>query len=98
MSKQIGKKQTGPKGPISRNKNSKGLPSKSALTPSEIVEERKCPLEGCNSFGHLGGLYDKHFTIDACPIFHNKNIEECKEFYEDRKRKEDDRKKAMMVI
>lgn len=97
MSKQSGKKQSGPKGPINRNKNCKGLPSKTSMTHCDIVEERKCPLEGCNSMGHLGGCYDKHFTIDACPTFHNKTVQECKEMYEERLKKEEDRKKAMMV-
>lgn len=97
-SKQSGKKLTGPKGPISRNKNSKGLPSKTAVIHCDIIEERKCPLDGCNSLGHLGGQYDKHFTIDACPKFHNKTVEECKQSYEERKRKEEERKKAMMCM
>ncbi|XP_038214836.1 histone acetyltransferase KAT7 isoform X2 [Zerene cesonia] len=36
-------------------------------TPSE----RRCPVRGCDSTGHLGGKLEKHFTYDACPTYHN---------------------------
>jgi hypothetical protein len=42
------------------------------------VEERCCPLDGCDSVGHLGGRAEKHFTIEACPKYHNKTAQECK--------------------
>ncbi|XP_052748763.1 histone acetyltransferase KAT7 isoform X2 [Galleria mellonella] len=33
--------------------------------------ERRCPVSGCDSSGHLGGIAEKHFTWDACPLYHN---------------------------
>ncbi|KAL0266644.1 UNVERIFIED_CONTAM: hypothetical protein PYX00_009131 [Menopon gallinae] len=91
-------KKIGPKGPIIRNKNSKGIPSK-ALTPQcDIIEERKCPLDGCDSTGHYGGVYEKHFTLEACPMYHNLTPQECKKMYEERKIKDEERKKAIMVM
>ena len=47
-------------------------------TPLPPIENRKCPVEGCDSTGHLGGLYDKHFSVDACPVFHNLTKDESK--------------------
>lgn len=44
-----------------------------------IIEDRVCPIESCNSLGHLGGKLEQHFTVDACPSYHNFNINECKE-------------------
>jgi len=41
--------------------------------------EKKCPIEGCDSSGHLSGNLDKHFLSDACPIYHNMSASECKE-------------------
>ncbi|PSN38346.1 hypothetical protein C0J52_26724 [Blattella germanica] len=59
------KKAAGPKGPCPRKtKGRSGAANNdSSLTPT--VEERRCPLEGCDSMGHLGGRADKHFTIEA---------------------------------
>lgn len=53
------------------------LPDSSQNTLVEL-EERLCPLEGCDSNGHLNGKLDKHFTIDACPVYHNLTIKQCK--------------------
>lgn len=61
----------------------------------EVLEERKCPLDGCNSEGHLGGRLEHHFTIDACPLFHNVSANECAELYQERKRREEVRKRAI---
>ncbi|KAM3963606.1 lysine acetyltransferase chameau [Aphomia sociella] len=33
--------------------------------------ERRCPVRGCDSTGHLGGAASRHFTWDACPVYHN---------------------------
>lgn len=46
--------------------------------PLPPIENRKCPVEGCDSTGHLGGLYEKHFSVEACPVFHNITKEESK--------------------
>lgn len=91
-------KKVGPKGPIVRNKNSKGVPTRALPVPHcDVVTERKCPVEGCYSLGHLGGNYEKHFTKEACPLYHNKTPEECKIMGEERKKKEEERKKGIMV-
>ncbi|KAK6640603.1 hypothetical protein RUM44_012299 [Polyplax serrata] len=93
----IGRK-TGPKGPIIRNKNSKGLPSKITPLHNNIIAERKCPVDGCNSLGHYGGNYEKHFTIDACPLYHNRTPEECRKLAEERKKKDEERKRAILAM
>ncbi|XP_059613142.1 histone acetyltransferase KAT7 isoform X2 [Phlebotomus argentipes] len=59
--------------------------------------ERKCPFEGCDSAGHLGGQFDKHFTIEACPLYHNLTVAEAKLAYVERKKRDDERRKAMMA-
>ncbi|XP_063618468.1 histone acetyltransferase KAT7 [Cydia splendana] len=40
------------------------------LTPPQ-PSERRCPVRGCDSTGHLGGKAGRHFTWDACPLYHN---------------------------
>ena len=45
---------------------------------SDEEEERKCPTEGCDSTGHLGGRISRHFTSDACPLYHNLTPHHCK--------------------
>lgn len=60
-----------------------------------IEEERKCPLEGCDSMGHLSGKYEKHFTLEACPIYHNTTAAACKEEYLERKKRDEIRKKHL---
>lgn len=47
-------------------------------TPLPPIEKRKCPVEGCDSSGHLGGLYERHFSVEACPVFHNVTKDETK--------------------
>ena len=32
--------------------------------------EGSCPVAGCDSRGHLSGLYERHFTRMACPLYH----------------------------
>ncbi|KAJ8965367.1 hypothetical protein NQ317_015295 [Molorchus minor] len=60
-----------------------------------VIEERRCPLEGCDSNGHLSGKFEKHFTLEACPIYHNTTAEKCRQGMEDRKKREESRKKAL---
>lgn len=60
-----------------------------------VLEERKCPVEGCNSVGHLSGKYDTHFTVDACPEYHNFTSVQCKDLLIERKKREEFRKRAM---
>lgn len=53
-----------------KTKNNKKIDVKSKVVENIIVE-RTCPLEGCDSIGHLSGKFDKHFTLEACPAYHN---------------------------
>lgn len=79
-------------------KNSKQKEAKSRTNDVTINEERKCPLEGCNSIGHLSGKHEKHFTVEACPMYHNLTAGQCKEQVVERKKREDMRKKALDVF
>ncbi|RZC42152.1 histone acetyltransferase KAT7, partial [Asbolus verrucosus] len=78
-----------------KTKNNKRNDAKSRANEIIIIEERKCPLEGCNSLGHLSGKYEKHFTLEACPTFHNLSPAQCKDEVSERKKREDARKKAL---
>lgn len=72
------KKAAGPKGPCPRKTKGRGGAANSDTSQTPTVEERRCPLDGCDSVGHLGGRAEKHFTIEACPKYHNKTAQECK--------------------
>lgn len=63
-----------------RKAKGKGMGAPHSETGAKIIpeEERKCPYEGCDSKGHLSGNYDKHYIIEACPLYHNKTPQECK--------------------
>ncbi|XP_030751236.1 histone acetyltransferase KAT7 [Sitophilus oryzae] len=76
-----------------KTKNNKKNDTKSKVVDNVIVE-RKCPLEGCDSMGHLSGKFDKHFTLEACPLYHNFTISQCKQELTERKKREEIRKKA----
>jgi histone acetyltransferase MYST2 len=78
-----------------KTKNNKRNDAKSRASEILIIEERKCPLEGCNSLGHLSGKYEKHFTLEACPTYHNLTPAQCKDDVIERKKREDIRKKAL---
>ncbi|KAL7044075.1 hypothetical protein ACKWTF_001765 [Chironomus riparius] len=65
------------------------------LSKDSQPEEKGCPLEGCNSNGHLSGNYDKHFTLEACPVFHNLTLAETKNNIPDRRKRNDERSKAL---
>lgn len=92
------------KSPVKRTKgkanNSKINSKLNANVPKKatpVVEERKCPVDGCDSLGHLGGLSEKHFTQEACPLYHNVSLEETKKRREERLKQEDERKKATIL-
>ncbi|XP_054741652.1 histone acetyltransferase KAT7 [Anastrepha obliqua] len=55
-----------------------------SLSPPQQME-KKCPIEGCDSSGHLSGNLDRHFLPEACPIYHNMSASECKERVNERK-------------
>lgn len=46
----------------------------------------RCPVDGCNSEGHLSGKFESHFTQTTCPIYHNFTPAECEERYQSRLR------------
>ncbi|KAG6449367.1 hypothetical protein O3G_MSEX006021 [Manduca sexta] len=48
-------------------------PAKSPVASAPLAEstERRCPVRGCDSTGHLGGKARTHFSRDACPAYHN---------------------------
>lgn len=50
-----------------------------ARAMSPLPTEKKCAIEGCDSSGHLSGHLDRHFLPEACPIYHNMSVSECKE-------------------
>lgn len=65
---------------------------------SQPEEDKGCPLEGCNSMGHLSGTTDKHFTIEACPIYHNLTIAETKMNLVERRKRVEERAKALKEL
>uniref|UniRef100_A0A1B0AZA3 Histone acetyltransferase n=1 Tax=Glossina palpalis gambiensis TaxID=67801 RepID=A0A1B0AZA3_9MUSC len=62
--------------------------------PSPPQLEKKCPIEGCDSSGHLSGNFDRHFLPEACPIYHNMSVSECKERANERKLRSEVRTKS----
>ncbi|KAG5896467.1 hypothetical protein JTB14_002608 [Gonioctena quinquepunctata] len=78
-----------------KTKNNKREDAKHKNSDGIVSEQRCCPLEGCDSKGHLGGKFDKHFTLEACPTYHNKSVQRCKEEVEERNKREEARKKAL---
>lgn len=62
-----------------------------------MPEERKCPIIGCDSTGHLGGRVDKHFTQEACPIYHNMTQSDTKLLAVEREQRFEERKKALIL-
>ena len=58
------------------------------------IENRKCPVPGCDSQGHLSGKVERHFTHDACPLYHNTTALACKENLLDYNKKDLVRRKA----
>lgn len=63
-----------------------------------VTEERRCPVDGCDSMGHLAGSSEKHFTQEACPLFHNVSLEETKSRRLERVQHEEERKKAAILF
>ncbi|XP_021205742.2 histone acetyltransferase KAT7 isoform X3 [Bombyx mandarina] len=52
-----------------------GIQTRSPVIPPLLTtaepSERRCPVRGCDSLGHLGGKAERHFTWAACPLYHN---------------------------
>jgi len=62
------------------------------------LENRKCPVPGCDSLGHLSGKLDRHFTHDACPVYHNTTAQACKNKLSEYNRKDAARKMALLQL
>jgi len=70
------------------------LPVRRELDDLEPMERRKCPITDCDSTGHLNGKLGRHFTAEACPIYHNMDKQKCRNFRGDVTKKEKKRNKA----
>ncbi|ALC38822.1 chm [Drosophila busckii] len=73
-------------------------PLRSRPVSPAVQMEKKCPIEGCDSSGHLSGNLDRHFLPEACPIYHNMSASECKERANDRKLRLEQRQKMPVNI
>lgn len=83
-----------------KSKNSKSNTKNNASPTkkiSTIPEERRCPVEGCESVGHLGGRLEKHFTQEACPLYHNMTLADTKAWALERQQREEERNKAHIL-
>ncbi|CAG9865209.1 unnamed protein product [Phyllotreta striolata] len=78
-----------------KGKTKKRNEGRKKTNESQLEEERSCPLENCDSRGHVSGKYDKHFTLEACPAYHNLAIDECKRLLDERKKRDEFRRKAL---
>ncbi|GAB0095991.1 hypothetical protein DMENIID0001_114370 [Sergentomyia squamirostris] len=90
------------KAPASSKGKAKNTPkrqdqTKTNNTTPPVQLERRCPYEGCDSSGHLGGQFDKHFTIEACPLYHNMTPSVAKLAFVERKKRDDERRKALVA-
>ncbi|KAK9738897.1 MYST family zinc finger domain [Popillia japonica] len=81
--------------PVATKGKTKNKKSDVKKSNEVIIEERVCPIESCSSLGHLGGRLDQHFTVDACPSYHNYTFADCKDLLNERKKREDARKKQI---
>merc|ERR1712012_556547 len=62
------------------------------------LENRKCPVPGCDSQGHLSGKLERHFTHDACPTFHNTTAKACRDMVKEWDRRDASRRKALSQL
>ncbi|XP_064072138.1 histone acetyltransferase KAT7 [Vanessa tameamea] len=70
-----------------------------ALPPNPITpSERRCPVRDCDSSGHLGGKAAKHFTWDACPVYHNVTAAWCVAAAEERAAAAATRRRALAAL
>ncbi|CAK1600656.1 unnamed protein product [Parnassius mnemosyne] len=84
-------------------KNSKGRPPVArspivADTAPPMPSERRCPVRGCDSTGHLGGKASRHFTWDACPVYHNVTPAWCVAAAEERSAAAAARRRALHAL
>ncbi|KAL0881171.1 hypothetical protein ABMA27_002283 [Loxostege sticticalis] len=83
-------------------KSLKGRPpvvhSPVANLPPPEPSERRCPVRGCDSSGHLGGKASRHFTWDACPVYHNVTGAWCVAAGEERAAAAATRRRALQAL
>lgn len=58
-------------------------------------EKAPCSVPGCDSTGHLSGVFDRHSSRIGCPIFQNTTPEECVEKFKTRREREERRKEIL---
>lgn len=46
----------------------------------------------------IGGTYEKHFTIEACPLYHNTTMAQCKSQLPEWKKHDEERVKAVALL
>ncbi|XP_058815805.1 histone acetyltransferase KAT7 isoform X2 [Topomyia yanbarensis] len=85
------------KGKAKNSSKKKDAVIKEAQMEEPEPVENRCPLIHCATTGHLGGQFERHFILEACPMYHNMTSQQTTEFLLERKRKEEERKKAMPV-
>ncbi|XP_068632439.1 histone acetyltransferase KAT7 isoform X2 [Battus philenor] len=69
-----------------------------ADTAPVMPSERCCPVRGCDSSGHLGGKASRHFTWDACPMYHNVTAAWCVAAAEERAAASAARRRALAAL
>ncbi|XP_045768747.1 histone acetyltransferase KAT7 [Maniola jurtina] len=67
------------------------------VTPT-APSERRCPVRDCDSTGHLGGKAPRHFTWDACPVYHNVTAAWCVAAAEERAAAAATRRRALAAM
>jgi histone acetyltransferase MYST2 len=82
----------------SNGMSSQLLPVRRDLDGLDPIEQRKCPIAGCDSSGHLNGKMDRHFLAEACPIYHNITKKWCREFRGEISKKNAARKRALASL
>ncbi|KFB37294.1 AGAP009676-PA-like protein [Anopheles sinensis] len=79
------------------SKRTNDKPAPKELPIEETPVERRCPLVQCDSLGHMGGQFEKHFTLEACPMYHNMNADQTKQLLVERKQREEERRRSVPV-
>ncbi|XP_050537303.1 histone acetyltransferase KAT7 isoform X2 [Daktulosphaira vitifoliae] len=79
-----------------RDKNRKPLNCIDKRVNSGLIEleERLCPVNGCDSLGHMNGLYERHFTSEACPMYHRLTMKQCHDMLSEHLKKNEERLKS----
>ncbi|KAJ8673309.1 hypothetical protein QAD02_004571, partial [Eretmocerus hayati] len=85
----------------SSTRSSGSIPTKGQSFGDKMrpLKERECPLaQTCHNRGHLSGKSDSHFTIEACPVYHNTTPQACIDFYKERKKHDEERKRTLTSL